>query len=243
MSAFQIRRGTRDKDLVILNSAFKVLKLRGIIRENPCQDIQRLGDRPSRHEPYTPEELQKLLTYLEEHNHTLLCFCVLVMCAIRPAEILRLQVKDINIAEGFITIKNTKSKNTYTRIARIPAIMLKYLRYLNIQGQPSTYYIFNPSGIPNPRQHLNKSYWSKAYCKTRTTLGLRPEITMYSLKHTILSEMYKADATLGELMSFGGFRTLDALESYLRKYIHHVPDDPSEKLAGLFSKKNVLLHK
>ena len=57
---------------------------------------------------------------------------------------------------------------------------------------------------------------------------------MYSLKHTILIEMFKNGASMDEMMSFGGFKTLDALQAYLRRYLNHVPADPSERLKGLF---------
>lgn len=234
ISSFKIRRGSRDKDLVILVSAFKVLKLRGIIKDNPASDIPRLGDRPEKHEPYTPQELRKLMNYLEDNDRKMLHFCILVMSAIRPAEILRLQVKDIDIANGVVVIKNTKSKNAYSRVSRIPAVLLSYLADFDISGYPASYYVFNPTGKPCPFMHRNKWYWSRAFSNVRNKLNLRRGITMYSLKHTILIEMYKNGASMDELMSYGGFRTLDALQAYLRRHLNHVPADPSDRLKGLF---------
>ena len=156
MNNFKIRRGTRDKDLIILGGAFQVLKIRGIIQTNPCYEIPRLGDRPERHEPYTAEELQRLLELLAVQGKTMLHFCIFVMAAIRPAEILRLQVKDVNLKEGVVVIKNTKSKNTYTRVARIPGILLSYLSDMPLANAPANYYIFNANGIPTPEPHANR---------------------------------------------------------------------------------------
>jgi integrase len=235
MNNFKIRRGTRDKDLIILGGAFKVLKIRGIIEHNPCYEIPRLGDRPDRHEPYTAQELQKLLELLAVEDKTMLHFCIFVMAAIRPAEILRLQVKDVNLTEGVVVIKNTKSKNSYGRVARIPGILLRYLADMPLADAPPHYYIFNATGQPAPEQHANKWYWSKHFRKFREALNLRKGVSMYSLKHTILIEMFKNGASMDEMMSYGGFKTLDALQAYLRRHLNHVPADPSERLKQLFS--------
>lgn len=235
LNNFKIRRGTRDKDLILLGGSFKVLKIRGIIKDNPCEGIPKLGDRPERHEPYTAEELQKLIHYLSENDRNMLYFCILVMAAIRPAEIIRLQIKDINLKDGTVIIKNTKSKNGRGRVSRVPGILLEYLNDMPLAGYPTTHYVFNSNGIPEAGIHANRWYWSKQFRKVKDELKLRKGVTMYSLKHTILIEMFKHGASMDELMSYGGFRTLDALQAYLRRHLNHVPADPSERLKMLFN--------
>lgn len=234
MNNFPIRRGTRDKDLILLGGSFKVLKIRGIIKENPCNDIPKLGDRPERHEPYTADELQRLIHFLSQNDKNMLRFCILVMAAIRPAEIIRLQIRDMNLKEGTINIKNTKSKNGCGRVARIPGILLEYLQDIPLKGYPPTHYVFNSNGLPEARIHSNKWYWSKQFRKVKEALNLRKGVSMYSLKHTVLIEMFKHGASMDELMSYGGFRTLDALQAYLRRHLNHVPADPSSRLKQLF---------
>ncbi|MBL7813257.1 MAG: tyrosine-type recombinase/integrase [Bacteroidetes bacterium] len=233
LNTSKIKKGTRDRDLVIIKCAFKVLMLRGIIKHNPCDGIPRLGDRPERNETYSPDQLKDLINYLEKNNTKMLCFCVLVMAAIRPSEIRRLQIKDLDLNVGTVRIKNTKSKNAYPRVARIPSVLLRFLNHLKIDGVNPDYYIFHPSGIPQPTMHSNKYYWSKEFSAIKEKLGFGSNITMYSLKHTVLTEMYNTGASTEELMAYGGFKTLDALQSYLKKQVIPVPADPSHRLGRL----------
>ncbi|MCC7298059.1 MAG: tyrosine-type recombinase/integrase [Bacteroidia bacterium] len=233
LNTTNIKRSTRDRDLVILKCAFKVLILRGIIKINPCDAIPRLGDRPERNETYSPDQLKDLIAYLEQNNTKMLCFCVLVMAAIRPSEIRRLQIKDIDLKAGTVRIKNTKSKNAYPRVARIPSVLLRFLKHLKIEGVNPEYYIFHPSGVPQPTMHTNKYYWSKEFSAIKEKLGFGSNITRYSLKHTVLTEMYNTGASTEELMAYGGFKTLDALQSYLKKQVIPVPADPSHRLGRL----------
>lgn len=234
----KIKPGTRNKDLAILQRTFKILFVMGAVPKNPTIGIEKLRTSPVAHRAYDDATFTRIVNYMNEQPIYKQAYIVLVLCAIRPIEILRLKVKDLDRVKGIVTVANENSKNDKFRYVKIPELFMQVIRDWDISNYPNNYYLFNPAGLPSPSRHTNRTYWSKYFAKIKRALNLEKYHTMYGLKHTVLTMLYKNGAALNQLMDYGGFKSLDALQAYLRRNFIQVPEDMSSfiNLPGIENK-------
>lgn len=71
---------------------------------------------------------------------------------------------------------------------------------------------------------------TKQFKVLKNQLQLSPMHTMYSLRHTFISNLFQNGATSYELMSLTGHTTLAAFEKYIRSIRDKTPIDVGAKL-------------
>lgn len=138
------------------------------------------------------EKVAKITEYCREHDkHFLLACYLLYYCFIRPVEMTRLKIGDINLKAGTITIPAECSKNKKRQSVTVPKKVLKYILELGIFSEPIQYYIFS-DGLRPGRNEIDPKIFRDHWGKLRKPLGLRKEWKFYSLKDTGITEMLKS---------------------------------------------------
>lgn len=138
------------------------------------------------------EKVAKITEYCMEHDkHFLLACYLLYYCFIRPVEMTRLKIGDINLKAGTITIPAECSKNKKRQSVTVPKKVLKYILELGIFSEPIQYYIFS-DGLRPGRNEIDPKIFRDHWGKLRKPLGLRKEWKFYSLKDTGITEMLKS---------------------------------------------------
>jgi integrase len=226
------RNNTRSN----LSMFFQTLEDNDIIKDNFIKKISVLNSTPKRNKTYTSKQEEDILEYLIGHDKLLLLFIQFISYNhLRPVEVVRLKVKDINIADKLIYVR---AKNKAVKIKILPEILLKELPAL-VKLDPEAY-LFTNHGIGydwETTEMSKRAYFGERFKKVKDYLKLGEEYGLYSFRHTFITKLYKElikNSTPFEakskLMLITGHTTMTALEKYLRDIDAELPEDYSDML-------------
>ena len=183
------------------NNTLKVLKALfawGIehcyCRENPFIGFKTLKKEQKIRILVPPEARQKVHDYYARVRPAMNIVCQLVYSsAIRPAEILKIQLKHIDIERHCIVIPGENAKNHKTRYATLTPELVAMLREVLSKNYNRDFYLFgfNEELSPDVRA-VNKSYFQKSWERMRNATGLPKEMQLYSLRDTGITDLLHA---------------------------------------------------
>lgn len=217
-----------------LSSLFQKLEDNEIIQSNPIKKISALRSIPKRNKSYTTEEHTKIFEYLKKTDPILLLYIKFVSYNfLRPIEVCRLKIKDIDLKNKTLQFK---AKNSPLKTKLIPKKILDELP--DLSKLDPEFHLFTPIKIGGEwdAHDVHKStYFSKRYKKiVKDHFNLDKDQTLYSFRHTFITILYRAlvkdsspHAAKSELMSITGLTTMGALEKYLRTIDAVLPSDYS----------------
>ena len=219
-----------------LSSIMQVLEDNEIIGQNFIKKIPVLKSIPQRNKTYTDDQQEEIFSYLEEKDSLLLLFIKFISYNfLRPKEVCRLTVGDINLKEQIVVFK-AKSKPLKTK--RIPSIILDELP--DISQMDKDLLLFTPSklgGTWDAHEDSRRDYFTKRFKRVvKDHYGLDENYGLYSFRHTFITNLYRALVeesspfeAKSELMQITGHSTMMALEKYLRDIDAELPSDYSNK--------------
>ncbi|ARV06081.1 hypothetical protein BTO04_04910 [Polaribacter sp. SA4-10] len=218
-----------------LGSIFQVLKNNELVAENYIQSIPILKSKTERNKVYTLKEQQNIFEYLEKQDQLLLLFIKFVSYSfIRPIEVCRLRIKDINLETKTVQFK---AKNSPLKTKIIPSILFDELPDLSKLDKES--FLFTPDKIGafwDANETNRRDHFSKRFRKVvKDHFELNEDYGIYSFRHTFISKLYrklreKASPfeAKSNLMLITGHKSMSALEKYLREIDAELPEDYSK---------------
>jgi integrase len=225
---------TRNNHRTDLSALFQVLEDNEMIKENFIKKIPVLKATVEKNKTYTPTQEKEIFDYLEKQDPLLLLYIKFISYNfLRPVEINRLLVKDIDVADKKLYVK---TKNKPLKIKIIPDILLDELPDLKSLDQDN--YLFTPNGFGlkwEAEENNRRDNFSKRF-KTvvKDPFKLSSDYGLYSFRHTFITKLYRSIRTEKSpfeaksiLMNITGHSTMDALEKYLRDIDAELPDDYS----------------
>ncbi|BCY28377.1 tyrosine-type recombinase/integrase [Flavobacterium okayamense] len=238
----------RNNTRTDISTLFQVFEDNGIILSNFISKIKVLKAPPKRNKTYSDFKLERILEYLKENDPNLLLFIKFVSYNfLRPIEVCRLKVEDINLRENKLTVK---AKNKLVKEKIIPSILADELSFLSDYQIDN--YIFTPSGKPdnweatddNRRDYFTKRFkevkdffTQKAKEGDKDFFILDSNYGIYSFRHTYITKIYREMRktlspfeTKSKLLHITGHNTMVALEQYLRDIDAELPEDYSNLL-------------
>lgn len=229
---------TRNNTRVDLSSLFQVLEDNEIIVENFIKKINVLKATPERNKTYTSTLQNDIYSFMEENDKTLLLFVKFISYNyLRPIEVCRLRIEDIDLVDRKLYVK---AKNSPVKTKIIPEILLNDLPDLSKINKK--HFLFTPNGIGGEwetKETDKRDYFSKRFKKVKDHFELGKEYGLYSFRHTFITKLYNEFAknttpneAKSKLMLITGHSSMDALEKYLRDIDAVLPEDYSEFLAG-----------
>ncbi|MEP2688852.1 tyrosine-type recombinase/integrase [Maribacter dokdonensis] len=227
---------TRNNARTSLSAIFTTLEDNEIIDDNFIPKIKPLSTKPTRNKTFTPEQESNLETCMKENDQLLLSFVKFVsLCFLRPIEVCRLKIKDIDVADRKIYVK---AKNKKVKIKIIPEILLNILPDLSKENPE--HYVFTPYNIGGEwdiPERDKRNYFSKRFKKIKDQFNLGKEYGLYSYRHTYITKLYRemrkelnTSDTKSTLLGITGHATISSLEKYLRDIDAELPEDYSEFL-------------
>ena len=220
-----------------LSSILQVLEDNEIIKENFIKKIKVVRSIPQKNKTYTQEEQENIFEFLETKDPILLLYIKFISYGfMRPIEVCRLKVKDINLKEKTIKFK---AKNGLLKTKIIPQILCDDLP--DLQKLKSEGIFFTPgkfgenwnATVNNRRDHFSKRF--RKVVKEKFNLGA--DYGLYSFRHTYITKLYRAIRensspfeAKSKLMLITGHTTMLSLEKYLRDIDAEQPEDYSEML-------------
>ncbi len=186
---------TRNNYLAFLRSFSVFLAQHLYIKEKPTDGLISLGKALLKKERQviTPADMQRLHNWLSEHNKNFLLVCYFLhYMLIRPKEIAKLRLCDINVAKQTIYIADTISKNKKSAFVTIPAKIIHLMIDLGYFNAPATHYIFSKGFKPGDEwcnEKVYRDFWTR---RIRPALNFPKEYKFYSLKDTGITAMLRA---------------------------------------------------
>lgn len=223
----------RNNTRTDISSLFQVLEDNEIIVENYVKKINVLKSVPKRNKTYTPQLQKDIYEYLEQNDKHLLLFIQFISYNfLRPIEVCRLKVEDVDIKDKKLYVK---AKNSPVKIKIIPDILLKHLPNLSSKDPKSFLFTQNEIGGEwNIEESNKRDYFTKRFKKIKEHLRLGNEYGLYSFRHTFITKLYRElrktnspFETKSKLMLITGHTTITALEKYLRDIDAELPQDYS----------------
>lgn len=220
-----------------LSSVIQVLVDNDIVQQNYLKSLKKLNAKPERHKTFSHKKEKQIFEYLSENDTILLLFikfyCYVFM---RPIEVCRIRIKDLNIHDKTV---HFKAKNSTLKTKLLPEIILKELPDLSKLNPDDL--LFTPKSIGGEwkaNEHSRRDYFSKRFKKiVKDHFKLGIDYSLYSFRHTFITKLYKALAinktpfeAKSALMLITGHQTMDALEIYLRDIDAELPQDFSHML-------------
>jgi len=226
---------SRNNNRIELSSVFQTLVDNEIITTNFIKSIPVLKSNPQRNKTYSEKQQLDIFKHLEENDPILLLFTKFIAYnLLRPVEVCRIKIKDINLKQKTISFK-AKNKALKTKI--IPDILLDDLP--DITNLDPEYYLFTPDcigGVWETTEQNKRDYFSKRFKKVvKDHFGLGKDYGLYSFRHTYITKLYRELVKDGSpfeaksrLMLITGHSSMEALEKYLRDIDAELPQDYSE---------------
>ena len=234
---FRTSARTRNNVRIDLGSILQALEDNDVIELNFIKKIPVLKSTPTRNKEYTSQEQDTIFTYLEEKDPLLLLFIKFVSYNfLRPIEVCRLRVGDLNLNNNTVRFK---AKNSPLKTKIIPELLIKDLP--DLSKMDPDLLLFTPDkigGVWETSIQNRRGYFSSRFKRVvKDHFNLGNEYGLYSFRHTFISKLYREliknsspNEAEGKLMLITGHATVTALRKYLREIDAALPADYSELL-------------
>ncbi|MBM4402672.1 MAG: tyrosine-type recombinase/integrase, partial [Candidatus Cloacimonetes bacterium] len=150
-----------------------------------------------------------------------LLFHFLAKTGCRSSEVCKLNVEDVDFAQGLFTLKNTKTR--VDRIVPIPPDMHKILEHWVVKERNAkpTDSLF-PSAYGKARlTHTN--IWAELRERVKQ-LGLRKNITTHHFRHSFVTELLRQDVSVAKVAQIVGHLHLTTTQMYTHLVIDDLKD-------------------
>ncbi|MEL6190813.1 MAG: tyrosine-type recombinase/integrase [Bacteroidota bacterium] len=216
--AYSIGNVTRNNYLSYLRAALNILVDRGHIPHNPCNGVKKLPEHAAKNVPFTKDQKQKLGKYLamfypDHYVYTRLMYYGFM----RPVEILRLRVMDIDLENRVILVYTHMSKSKQQQPVFITQSLHPVLEaYLARHKAKENHYLFSKKFKPGPG-HIHRNRFSEWHSKVLKRWGFYDGLlTGYSWKHTGVCDAYRAGVDIRAIQEQCRHHSLEMTERYLR---------------------------
>lgn len=201
------RHRSYNNTIKVLKAFFEWAKEHCYAKENPFSNIKMLKKEQKIRVLMDRDSREKVDQYYQKEKPAMQIVCRLVYSsAIRPAEILRVKVEDVNLEEHYILIRGENAKNHHERYAALTPELVDLLKpHLDPPPCPSLVgrgakemvrgdmYLFgrNENLAPGYVQNTTQ-YFQKSWARMREATGLPVEMQMYSLRDSGITDLLHA---------------------------------------------------
>lgn len=200
-----------------------------IIEDNPAFKVKNLRVEDSiAHIPPTDEQMEVIKAELAKNHPNFYNFIKIIYhLGIRPEEILKIKLSNIDLQKGIITLtpENTKGRKKY-RVLPINKFLRQDFEKMNFENLPKEYYLFGSfrepgkgnvgkfeDFIPAPT-HLNRDTATRRW-ETIVKKKLEIDVTMYSMKKYGANKKAQAGISIDAIMGTFGHSKKETTLIYL----------------------------
>lgn len=180
-----------------IHAVFQTLVDRNYIKKNPFKGFEKRKVPRKLRRCFNNEEKRIVFDAIKKKEPYLLCAVILLYaCAIRPSEMRRLKLRNIDLELGVIVMDGTITKNKNDDVVTIPHEFLDYLSECWDEA-PSYYYVFGAGFKPDPDRSCGKNQMNKRHREILEHLVKTDQLedatglSLYSWKDTGVTELSK----------------------------------------------------
>ena len=228
----------RNNTRTALSMFFATLKANEIVENNIIDDINIMPSRPERNKTYTSEQKDTIFEYLDKGHKVLLLYIKFISYNfLRPIEVSRLKVGDVNLNDKLLYVR---AKNKPVKTKLLPQKLVDDLPDLSALDKDA--FLFTKTGHGEPwdaNEESRRDYYSAQFKKIKDLkqFKLDKNYGFYSFRHTFITNLYREFRLTmqpfeakSKLMLITGHDTMTALEKYLRDIDAELPEDYSEHI-------------
>ena len=206
-------------NMIRLSSVFFLwCKTKCYARENPFEGQKRKRVLEKTRTIIKPEDQVRIDKWFEENLPEMRIVSRLIYTSLlRPIEITRIQVKQLDFEKHCIVMPKEKTKTWEAREGRMDAELEEMLRK-HVQGAKPDDYLFADSLWRCGKRSMGNGTYGKAWDRMRKALKLPAEYQLYSLKDTAINSMLKAGVDDLSVMQAAGHKDLSMTTIYAN---HH----------------------
>ena len=215
------RHRSYNNTLKVMRAFFQWAVEHCYARENPFVGMKTLKKEPKIRILVPPEARRSIAEYYNRMCPAMTVVCQLVYSsAIRPAEILRVQLKHVNLAGHYIVIPAENAKNHHERYATLtPELVGLIEARLKGYGSGGDLFLFGKNEDLHPdREPIGKSYFQKSWERMRRATGLPKEMQLYSLRDTGITDLLHAGVDPLTVQHHADHSSLDIQSIYTNHY-------------------------
>jgi integrase/recombinase XerD len=212
---------TYNNRLIHLKSLWNELIHRGYCKLNPWAEVRRKKESDKTRRPLRPGETDEIFTaIMGESQYLGLAVLLIYYCMIRPAEILRMKVGMVNMAEGVIYLPPDVTKNRRRANITIPEVLSGWIRqHFDLSKMHPGYYLIGegmkPGRLPCSPNTMNKKH--KAIVTRLHRAGKLADISgvqLYSWKDTGVKKLLDRGVNIVEIMHHLRHQDLNVTQRY-----------------------------
>ena len=218
---------------------------RGYCKENPFEKIKTLKKQEKIRQLIPVDARETVINHVRtsKHPNYEIVMHLIFTSLIRPSEIERLQVRDVDLKNKCIHIPANKAKTHKDRDAALSDTCIAMLiPLLSKPGILPTWYLINSNYEcgPEPCYHgMFKKHWMKI----RKDCGLPDEMQLYSLKDSGITEMLEAGVSINQVKEAAGHADISTTNKYIGKDTEKMIEAVRGANVSLGKKKLVKLEK
>ena len=232
---------TRNNYKSSLSALFTVLENKlNLIERNFIKDISNEKTKVKTDRTFTKTELKNIVEWLKCTDPYLLTYIRFIAYNfLRPVEVNRLKVKDINLEESLLYFQ---AKNKPLKIKRIPSIFIDDIKALNLHLYNAEHFLFTPKNEPaewNSSDNSRRDTFSKRFKIVKNKFNLGSQYGLYSFRHSFITNLFRYlrsvekksySEAIEVLQPITGHETRVALERYIHQIDADIPEDWSDKI-------------
>ena len=219
----RITNRTYNNYVKCMRTFFYTLEQREFISFNPFKKIDMVQVEEPEIIMFSKEELTVIKQTLPEYDPGLfLCSQLIFYCALRPTEICRLRISNIDLINKVIHLSGSISKNKKSEKVIIPDQLQEILLNYNLERYPKHFYLIS-KGLRPGIYEIAHTRISERWRKYADDVELDPRKTIYLLKHTVAGLLVKAGKDIRSIQLHFRHSNLEMTKIYLDK-IANMPD-------------------
>jgi len=173
---------------------FNWLKERCYVKENPF-DLVKTKPKQQKKRTIIPQDYREIIAnYLHgspDAKNYLLVLKLIYSALMRPSEIRKIKIENIDLSNKIIIVPSEVSKNKKQRIIPLTDDIITEIKEMNLSEFPKCFFVFGKELKPNSVR-LSDTFLSKHWIKIRQALNLPKEMQQYSFRDTGIFEMLKS---------------------------------------------------
>lgn len=217
--AEHIRKATVNIELTCIKAIFNLAFKWDFININPANNVKKFKIEQKEILSFTDAELQTVFAIMP-NGLIKNIVTVALSTGCRLNEILNMQVKDIDLSQKIIIIRNKNDFKTKSgRIRRIPIADSLETLLRGLLGHDSNVYELN-----NTEKYLfanengfryNKDYISRRFKRYLRACNMPEKFHFHCLRHTYITNLVKAGANMNYIKQIAGHADLKTTENYI----------------------------
>lgn len=217
--------GIKDSTVVTygarLKTFFKWLFDRGHIPQNPFNLFELPRPAYTDQRSLKGEEIKKIMGAVAQHSHgpfllkrDMAIIGILTFCGLRRNELIALETRDVDLHQGFITIRAETSKSKATRKLPINIHLRMYLsEYLEARKKrnPKSAYLLVSQTSDTPLTKHGLKHW---VARLSNLSGVK--FHLHRFRHTFATNLAMQDVGIVKIQTLMGHRDIKMTSKYLR---------------------------